>query len=280
MRTTSIWPAGFALLVLGCGGAEVTSGPSAAMKDVIESEAPVTTVACGATVVEDVRLESDLSCTGDAIIVGADNVKINLNGHSITGTGTGIGITVRNMHDVSIFGGRVQGFLTGIMVATSTGVEIKDNEFTQNREGVFLAGVSGSVVKANVAWQNTLRGIMIRPTGAGVLSTDNDVKDNILTNNPSGILVFGQPGNSIKSNTISGSTVAAIDLTGGGAADNVFKDNLLTSSAAGIKFGAGWSGNSFIGNTIQQNTCGTQGPGAANSFKENTFAANTTDICP
>ena len=230
---------------------------------------------------EDSRAQVDMNlvCTGDGFIVGADGIKINLNGHSITGPGTGVGIMVRDVHDITIFGGAVNGFQAGIMVATSTGVVIKDNYFTQNREAVFLAGSSGNVVKANVMWQNRLRGIMIRPSGSGALSTDNDIKDNILTNNASGILVFGQPGNSFKSNTITGSTTAALDLLVG-ATGNEFKDNLLASSAVAIRFSTGWSGNVFKGNTIQENTCGTQGPGTANTFIDNTFSGNVTDICP
>jgi parallel beta-helix repeat protein len=240
-----------------------------------------TDAACGASIVEDLRLEEDLTCVGDGLIVNADRVKINLNGHTISGNGTGNGITVRNRTDVSIYGGgTISGFITGILVATSTDVVIKDNGFTANREAIFLNGSSGNTVKNNVAWQNTQRGIMVRPTGAGIISTDNVVMDNVLTANPSGILLFGQPGNMIKANTITGSTVGALDLTGGGASGNVFKNNLLANSAAGIKFGAGWTGNTFLDNTIQSNTCGTQGPSANNTFIENRFVGNTTDVCP
>ena len=111
-----------------------------------------TTAACGATILEDLRLEEDLTCSGDGLFVGADGITINLNGHVITGAGTavGIGITVRGRQNVTIYGGTIQGFITGIMVATSTGVVIKDNGFTQTREAVFLAGSSGNVIK-NIA---------------------------------------------------------------------------------------------------------------------------------
>jgi parallel beta-helix repeat protein len=162
----------------------------------------------------------------------------------------------------------------------STGVTVKDCGFTRNREGVFLIGSSGNVVKANVAWQNSSRGIMCRPTTGGIVSTDNMVVGNTITDNPSGILIFGQSGNTLKENTIAGSSVGAFDLTGGGRTNNVIKENVLSSSAAGIKFGTGWTGNFIIGNTIQANTCGTSGPGASNTFKDNIFSANGTDICP
>jgi parallel beta-helix repeat protein len=240
-----------------------------------------TEVACGDQLDTDVRLEADLTCAGDALFVVADGITINLNGHVITGAGTGVGITVRGRSDVTIHGGTVAHFLTGVFVSQSTGVTVKDCGFTMNREGVFLIGSSGNVVKANVAWQNSLRGIMLRPTAGGIVSTDNMVVSNLLTDNPSGILVFGQSGNTLKGNTIVGSSVGALDLTGGGGTNNEIKENELSSSAAGIKFGPGWStGNFIIGNTIQTNTCGTSGSGASNTFKDNIFSANGTDICP
>jgi parallel beta-helix repeat protein len=146
---------------------------------------------------------------------------------------------------------------------------------------VFLIGSSGNVIKSNVASNNTQRGIMLRPTTGGIVSTDNLVVDNTLTNNPSGILVFGQSGNTLKGNTISGSSVGAFDLTGGGGTGNVIKENLLSASAAGIKFGPGWNGgNDIIGNTFQANTCGLLGSGSSNTYKDNVFTSNVTDICP
>jgi len=156
-------------------------------------------VACGASVVADLKLDGDLTCPGDGLFVDGDGIKINLQGHTITGAGVGVGITVRGHHDVSIFGGTIQNFLTGVMVATSTDVVIKDNGFTQNREGVFLAGASGNTIKHNTAWQNTSRGFMIRPTGSGTISTDNVVMDNVVTNNiffatSNRVLIFSDAG--------------------------------------------------------------------------------------
>jgi parallel beta-helix repeat protein len=149
-----------------------------------------------------------------------------------------------------------------------------------NREAVFLIGSSGNVVKANRAWANTQRGIMLRPTTGGIVSTDNQVVGNTLTDNPSGILVFGQSGNTLKGNTISGSTVGGFDLTGGGGSGNDIRGNVVTGSAVGIKFGTGWTGNFIIDNMFATNTCGLAGPGASNTYKDNVFTSNVTNICP
>ncbi|HSC26264.1 MAG TPA: NosD domain-containing protein [Vicinamibacterales bacterium] len=180
---------------------------------------------------------------------------------------------------VVVAGGTVRGFLTGVMVAASSGILIKGNRFTQNREGVFLNGSSANTVKENVAWQNQLRGIMIRPSLSGVQSTQNLVTENILIDNPSGILLVGQPGNTLKENTIRGSTVAGIDLSGPGASGNLLKESTLAFSAAGVKFSPGWTGNGIVENRIALNACGVQGPADGNTFKENSFVANGLDSC-
>jgi len=282
MRTIFAFAAVLVSFASACRSDREATGPSSSPSTFPSSANPVVgqTVSCGAVIVADLKLENDLTCPGDALTVGADDISIDLHGHTIAGLGAGIGITVRLHHGVSIKGGTIRGFASGIFVAQSTDVIIKNGRFTENREGVFFAGTSGSVVKANVFWANQLRGIMLRPTGSGLISTDNQVVGNELADNPSGILVFGQPGNTLKGNTITRSTVGALDLTGGGATGNTIKENILSASAAGIKFGPGWTGNAILGNTIQSNACGYQGPGAANTFKDNTLVGNTVDVCP
>jgi parallel beta-helix repeat protein len=286
MRSTILLAAVLALGAGACGTEHELTAPASRRLPAIGSGRPatdhvvVTNLACGDLITTDVRLEADLTCPGDALFVGADGIRINLNGHIITGAATGVGITVRGRIDVTIHGGTIMNFVTGVFVSQSTGVTVKDNAFTQNREAVFLIGSSGNVVKANVAWENSSRGIMLRPTTSGIPSTDNLVVANVLIDNPSGILIFGQSGNTLKGNTISGSSVGAFDLTGGGGTGNVIKENDLSGSAAGIRFGTGWTGNLIIGNTIHTNTCGLAGPSASNTYKDYVFSSNGSDVCP
>lgn len=274
--------AAFALVATACA-----NDPTGTSSRLVRSAGPAaiadvhaTTIACGATLLTDLKLEHDLTCASDAIIVGADDVRVDLNGHTVAGAGAGVGITVRARQGVTVRGGFVRGFVTGIFVASSTGIVIAHNALTENREAIFLNGSSGNVVKNNVAWANQLRGIMLRPTGSGTVSTDNHIVENVLTDNPSGVLLFGQPGNTFTANTISGSSLAAFDLTGGGASGNVVRGNRLLDGAAGVKFGPGWTDNSFLGNTIAGNVCGTQGATTGNTLQGNNFKENTTDACP
>ena len=274
MRLTTIWAAASVAMLSTACTSDPTGAPPRAAPPVgapERSDVKATIIACGATLLTDLRLESDLACPGDAIFVGADDISIDLNGHTISGAGAGVGITVRSRQHVTIRGGLVRGFATGIFVTSSTDIVISHNALTQNREAIFLAGSSSNMIKNNIAWENQLRGVMIRPTGSGALSTDNFVVENVLVDNPSGILLFGQPGNTLTANRISGSSVAALDLTGGGASGNVVRGNRLSEGAAGIKFGPGWIGNDFFGNTIAGNACGTLGNSTGNTLQGNNF---------
>jgi parallel beta-helix repeat protein len=267
--------AAFPLLFIACALEREPAAPVDAATNIVQ----LTTVSCGATIVTDLKLDNDLTCTGDAMTIGADDLKINLNGHTIAGAGAGNGITVRTRHDIMIHGGTIRGFVSGLFVAQSTKIDIKEMALTQNREAVFFNGTTGSTVKGNVIWANQQRGVMLRPTAGGLVSTDNQVSGNLIMDNPTGILVFGQPGNTLKDNTITGSSLAGIDFLDAGSTGNVVKENQLSSNAAAIRLSAGWTGNTFAENWIQLNTCGFKGSTTGNSLLENVFAGNATNFC-
>src|SRR5438093_11060816 len=69
---------------------------------------------CGTTIVENLKLDQDLTCASNGLIVGADGIKLNLDGHTITGSGIGVGISVTGRTDVSISGGTVKNLEPGV----------------------------------------------------------------------------------------------------------------------------------------------------------------------
>ena len=116
---------------------------------------------CGTTVVSNLKLNHDLTCTEDGLIVGAHGITINLNGHTIAGSGSGVGISVIGRTNVSIKGGIVQNFATGVQVLNSTAVVIRENQFVDNTDGIDLqAGSVGNTIKENHFQNNSARGIM------------------------------------------------------------------------------------------------------------------------
>ncbi len=233
---------------------------------------------CGATVTGDVRLDHDLVCAGDGLIVGADGLRIDLNGHTIAGLGSGLGIVVIGRSDVTIAGGVIRNFAVALRLNTATGIVIRHNEFVDNGEAIDAqAGSVGNTIKENVFRGSTVRAIMLRGS-----SQDNDIKNNVFAGNRIGVLVFGSVDSQIKDNIFSGSSLAAIRLNVI-ATGNTIKDNTIGSGAAGIEFlitpTGSAAGNEFKANSLIENACGLKGPTAGNTFKDNSFEGNVANIC-
>src|SRR3954447_25903757 len=79
--------------------------------------------ACGAVITVDTKLAADLTgCPGDGIVIGADGITLDLNGHEIDGdaaagtTGPDVGIRSVGLDGVTIENGTVQGIDFGVLV--------------------------------------------------------------------------------------------------------------------------------------------------------------------
>jgi large repetitive protein len=233
---------------------------------------------CGATIVTDLKLDHDVACSGNGLIIGADGIRIDLNGYTLSGSRAGVGIGVTGRREITIWGGTVTNFAPAIRVNSSTDVDIKHINFANNTEGIdFQGGSVGNTVKENLFRDSTVRGVMLRAD-----ATDNDVKNNTFINDRVAILIFGGVDNTVKQNEISENTVAGIRLIGT-ATGNVLKDNAVATSAAGIEFVVTlteWpQGNELKGNTLSANVCGLKGPTAGNTLKDNVFEGNAADTC-
>ena len=233
---------------------------------------------CGATIVESLKLDHDVACPANGLVVAAHGIRIDLNGFTLSGAGTGVGIGIAGRRDVSITGGTISHFAVGVRVTNSTDVELKYLEFRENPEGIdFQAGSVGNTVKDSLFRDSITRGIMLRSN-----SRENDIKNNRFVNDRVGILVFGGVDNTLKQNDVSGSGVAGIRLNVI-ATGNVLKENTVSSNLAGIEFlvtpTGSAQGNELKNNTLLGNTCGMKGPTSGNTLKDNSFEGNTVDTC-
>ena len=115
---------------------------------------------CGDTVTADYTLADDMTCTGDCLIVGADGITIDGNGHTITGSrgmgdygidnsGQFDGITVRNFADIT-------NFETGIYLNRSTGSTIQNNSVNLNNKGIYLSRSPNSNLTGNTMTGNII----------------------------------------------------------------------------------------------------------------------------
>ena len=89
---------------------------------------------CGQVITQNVVLTSNLNCAdSDGLIVGASDIVIDLNGHTISGpdidsqekTSSKVGVMIPNMNNVVVQDGTIQGFQAGILMTGSQNVEIK-----------------------------------------------------------------------------------------------------------------------------------------------------------
>lgn len=208
-----------------------------------------TTVVCGQTLTHSVKLGNDLrNCPAGGLVVGADGITVDLNGHTIDGVVTTTadcnvrpfgtpGIDTGGHNGLTIKNGTVQQFLNGIAAGVFTG-------------GSSTAGMAGSSVHDLTVRDNSFDGIGI---GGEQLTFDNRIERNVISDSRcgAGIELHGTHGNRIAGNrsTSNGGTgifVIGLDHT-------VIEDNRVTGNIEGIFSGFG-SDNVIRNNTVSGNT--------------------------
>lgn len=140
-------------------------------------------VGCGSVITTDTTLTADLvGCTRTGLVVGADNITVNLNGHTISGDGVpaadddihfDYGLLVQGHSGVSVVNGWVDGFDRGVLFNGSpnglvTAVHVRDN----GNRGIMFDASDDATVRRNVTSDNGASGIAI------VSSTDALVAGN------------------------------------------------------------------------------------------------------
>jgi Right handed beta helix region len=142
MRSSAI---GWAGLVMLAAVGVVTLMPSSAT---------AAQVSCGATIVQDTKLDQDLDCPDTAVTIGADGVTLDLAGHEITGHGQGVGVLNPKWQAFVLQDGRIAGFDAGALLGDLTatgpsgadGYRVQRVEFADNGEaGLGALGNDGVV---------------------------------------------------------------------------------------------------------------------------------------
>jgi parallel beta-helix repeat protein len=104
---------------------------------------------CAMHVTESLTLANDLTCAGDAMVVAADNVTVDLGGHTLTGPGMGpqtwplpqldsVGVRVGGHTGVTIRNGKTTAFSTGIYFIDMQSSSIESVTTLRNRFGFYI----------------------------------------------------------------------------------------------------------------------------------------------
>lgn len=213
-----------AALALGLVAAAIAAPPASAHK-------ATKALQCGDTVTHSVRLAGDLTdCPGDGLVVGADGVTIDLNGHTIDGTVAQgqcerpavlrAGVSNPGGYDhVTVAGGTVQQFDTGVAAGSAT------------------AGMSDSRVHDLALRDNPWGGVSIG-SGAGAPATqDNLVDHNLVAGSACGVsldLTTGQS-NRFTHNRVRDANTGIVLCCGAATDTNVVEANSVSNAAdAGV----------------------------------------------
>ena len=193
------------------------------------SPARASAVSCGDTLTAHTQLDSDLVCSGTALIIGADGITVDLKGHSLTGNGTGIGIDNTAGYDyVTIKNGVIEGFGYGVFLTNASYNELKHLTVRQsvNSTGVEGAGIllwlanDHNKISHNKIYDNERHGLYLgcNPYAfSGNFSdcdfkhaTENVIEHNKIANNGQdgfdsyGIQLQAADGNIVRHNKITG----------------------------------------------------------------------------
>jgi large repetitive protein len=181
------------------------------------SQALASNLSCGATITTNTKLDSDLTnCPSDGIVIGADNITLDLNGHTVGGDG----VAARSCFDEGICDLGISN------IAGHAGVTIKGGAVSGFDEGVFLSGSENRVQGVATA-NNSTFGLIVGDSTGSRIDHNSSVDDGV-----SGILMFDSSDSRIDHNSVAGTTGYAMPVFG--SSHNRLEQNVLTGDQHGI----------------------------------------------
>lgn len=247
------------------------------------SAQPSSDVRCGATITTNTTLHHDLiDCANQGLVVGADNLTLDLNGHKIdgddllvkdcpAGTACDVGILNEGHRRLRIKGGSITDFgvgvllngtednslrhlsidnnyFDGVLVLTSTRLKIDRNSITRNGlephfAGMAMFGLSDAVVTNNHLDDNGDQGMFATNS-----SNRNRVVGNHFSGDTESGLAIDGTGNEVSSNRIVGGGIILI-----GDANRLAKNVILDPPSCDDGCGIGISFEGGSRNIIEAN---------------------------
>jgi parallel beta-helix repeat protein len=189
-----------------------------------ETKLPAELVFCGQTIDHSLRVANNLrNCVDDGLVIGADDITIDLGGHRIDGTGEGDDLGIDNTagHDgVKVRNGVITGFEHGVHLVGVANNVISGLYVVGNTDhGLFLESSSHNTLKGNRVWTNGDDGISFDST------SDSTLKGNVAAGNSfHGIRLFVSDRNVLKGNTAS-ANASGSGISASGSDDNTYKAN-------------------------------------------------------
>jgi nitrous oxidase accessory protein NosD len=248
------------LLSVFVAGALVMAGSESAAAE---------SVVCGATIGANTTLRVDLvDCPGDGLVIGADDVVVDLNGHTIDGVTTAgsAGIRLAGHRGVMVEHGTVQEFTNGVLLddadsnglrrvtvvrSGARGIQLQngsdgnrlefDTSSNNARSGFGLLASDRNLIAHATATGNPFSGLQ------GFTARENRVVDGTFLGNSAGIgLTDGSDGNVLARNFVSANTDVGIGIELG--SENAIVENQVAGNRNAISFFG--DRNRIVGNVV------------------------------
>ena len=220
-------------------------------------QSPPAGLECGDTITADTTLDRDLTgCPSNGIIIGADDITLDLNGHTISGDGKPVRRCPRRQpcdmgvfndrHDgVTVRNGSLRGFGVGVLIGGVRGNRLVGLSSSHNQYfGFVIADSARSVIRDSSATDNP------RPDGDGLgvfMSHDLRIVNNSFRRNGQiGIHIENSTGNLIKGNEFVGNGDFGVFVQADGTQ---VRGNHCVRNGTGILVGPG-SRNVIAGNRV------------------------------
>ena len=226
-------------------------------------------ISCGDVITTSTTLTHDLYCNSGyyAVEIGADNITLDLNGHTLSGTTDLAGVVVYGKNKVRIKGngGGIKGFWAGVNSSGSNKLVIEDITFYELKTGVIVASGNEAViqkndfiyvesdavfianfVEGNKANENAVKNNEFYKVGTGIQICGNDSDYNVLTDNliwkskNYGILISRSDNNQISRNEILETEETALRIDD--SARNQIKSNELKVGNVGLSINSDSAG--------------------------------------
>ncbi|HUR22963.1 MAG TPA: right-handed parallel beta-helix repeat-containing protein [Acidimicrobiales bacterium] len=240
-------------------------------------------VACGQTILVSTVLDSNIGPCGAGLVIGANNITLDLNGFTITGgpVGDGPGILLEDRTGVTVRNGTVTQFDAGVAIDGGSGNNVNNMRILDNRgnfstdfgDGIAMFATSGNRITNNQVRNNgPYDGIGMIASSFNLIDS-NQVTDNLQSSsNTAGIRVENLGRNASNDNVITNNLVAnnaldGIEVFAGGSRNQIRFNQIFGNARDGITVFAGGSNNIIEGNQIRSNReDGIHIRGAAGTF--------------
>jgi parallel beta-helix repeat protein len=212
--------AGMACQPVGPASREVPTGaPSApnASASAAPTPTPSLTAApqsaqCGQRITADFVLANDLKCNGDAFVINADNVTLDLGGRTITGPGMGpqtwpqpqldsVGVRTGGHVNVTVRNGTISEFSTGIYFIDMEKSFIEDVTSQRSRYGFYIHASHGNTIRRSTVTGN-IYGLHLQDANENLVEGNNLIRQTYNSPGGYGIYLYRSRNNRIVENTI------------------------------------------------------------------------------